>query len=361
MKDHIATRLSKLRAALEPMGIDALLIGQPENRTYMSGFTGSAGWLLVSRQGACLAADFRYWGQVARECPGIEILPFGQVFAQAGLPTLLERAGGRRIGFEADYLTYAEARAWMEQAPDYEWVPTRGVVAGLRAIKDAGEIADLRAAVALADEALAYALGEAQAGMTERELAWVIESYIRAHGGENVAFPLIVGCGPNGAEPHHHSADFPLTPGQPIVIDMGACVNGYRSDLTRTVCLSEPADPGRFWAIYNTVLRAQMAAEAAVRPGLTCQQVDSIARDMIAKAGYGEYFGHGLGHGVGLAIHEDPFLRQSGTALLAAGQVLTIEPGIYLPDWGGVRIEDIILVTGNGAEVLTRAPKEPII
>lgn len=357
-------RLVRLRAALRSAGLEAALIGQPANRTYLSGFTGSTGWLLISQDAALFAADSRYWGRVGLECPGFELVKFGvggRSFSTDGLPRLLERAGARVVAFEADHVTYAEAQAWMEKNPGVEWVAMQGLVAQMRAIKDAAEIATLRAAVVMADEALAAALAQVRPGMTERELAWLIESYLRTHGAEDVAFDTIVGAGPNGAQPHHNTGEARLVEGEPVVIDMGACLNGYHSDLTRTVCLGQPKDHERFWNVYNTVLRAQVAAEAGLQPGMTCQQADALARDVINGAGFGEYFGHGLGHGVGLAIHEDPFFRPGGQAQVEPGNVVTVEPGIYLPDWGGVRIEDIVLVTDNGAEVLTKAPKQPII
>ena len=306
----------------------------------------------------------RYWGRIGLECPGFELVKFGVgggSFAGDGLPRLLERVGAHQVAFEADHVPYAEAQAWMDKNPQVEWVAAQGLVRQLRSVKDAAEIATLRAAVALADEALAAALAQVRPGMTERELAWSIESYMRTHGAEAAAFETIVGVGPNGAQPHHDTGETPLVEGEPIVIDMGARLHGYHSDLTRTVCLGQPKEPERFWKVYDTVLRAQTTAEAGLQPGMTCQQADALARDVIEGAGFGEYFGHGLGHGVGLAIHEEPSFRPGSQAQVEPGNVVTVEPGIYLPDWGGVRIEDIVLITDNGAEVLTKAPKQPII
>lgn len=356
----IPARLSRLRAALAEAGVDALLVSQPENRTYLSGFTGSTGWLLISAERALFAADFRYQEQVELECPEFELVKFRLKFTEV-LPEMLRQAGVRRLGFEADFATFANVQDWSQAAPDYEWVPTKGLVAGLRAVKDAGEVQALRAAVALADEALAQALLWARAGMTERELAWLIESYMRTHGAQSVSFDIIVAGGPNGSRPHARAGNAPLPSGEPVVIDMGARLDGYCSDLTRTICLGRPNDPARFWEVYNTVLRAQEAAEAALRPGMTGEQGDAVARDLIAQAGYGDYFGHGLGHGLGLAVHEEPRLAREVQTPLAPGNVVTVEPGIYLPGWGGVRIEDVVLITEDGAEVLTSAPKEPII
>jgi Xaa-Pro aminopeptidase len=364
MTDESAGRLARLRQCLPEAGIDALLVCQPENRRYLSGFSGSSGWLLVSAGTAALATDSRYWDQAEHESPEWQLVKYGQggrSFAESGLPAFLALGPVQRLGFEADYVTYAEAHAWMERLPGLTWVPVGGLVARLRAIKDAVELATLRRAVAIADEALAAALGQVRPGQSERELAWLIDSEMRAHGADDVAFDTVVAAGPNAAQPHHHPGDRLIGAGEPVVIDMGACAGGYRSDLTRTVCLGEPLDGERFWSVYDTVLRAQTAAEAALGPGAAFGLVDAAARDLIGAAGYGDYFGHGLGHGVGLAVHEDPFLRQNDQRPLVAGNLVTIEPGIYIPGWGGVRIEDLAWITEDGAEVLTTAPKRPII
>jgi Xaa-Pro aminopeptidase len=356
----IPARLARLREKLAEQSIDALLVSQPEDRRYLSGFTGSAGVLLITAARALIATDFRYWEQVGIESPLFELVKAESTFV-AVLPEMLARQPLARVGFESDHATFADARDWMDAAPDVEWAPVRGLVLELRAVKDAGEIDALRQALRLTDEALAAALAQARPGMTERELAWLIESAMRTSGAPAVAFDIIVSSGLNGARPHARPSDAVLPPGQPIIIDMGAKVNGYCGDLTRTVCLGLPADPDRFWQVYNTVLRAQQAAEAAIRPGLTGIEVDAVARGLIAEAGFGEFFGHGLGHGVGLAVHELPRFSRFSPAPVVAGHVVTVEPGIYLPDWGGVRIEDVVLVTENGVEVLTKAPKDPIL
>lgn len=357
-------RLARLRETLAREQLDALLVSQPENRRWLSGFTGSTGWLLISADGlnrpALFATDFRYFDQVALECPGFELVKITTNLAEV-LPGMIAQAGVRQVGFEADHATYASIQEWAEAAKECEWVPTTGLITALRAVKDAAELTAVRAAIALTDEALAAVLPGIRPGLTELELSWQIESYMRTHGAEGVAFELIVSSGPNSARPHARATSQPLLAGQPIIIDIGARVGGYCADLTRTFCLGQPADPGRFWEVYHTVLRAQTAAEAAIRPGMTGKEGDAVARDLITAAGYGDYFGHGLGHGVGLAIHEEPRLSRIHTTALPAGALLTVEPGIYLPGWGGVRIEDMILITENGAEVLTRSPKEPIL
>jgi Xaa-Pro aminopeptidase len=356
----IPARLTRLRDVLRQHQLDAILISQPDNRRYLSGFTGSSGWLLISADQALLATDFRYYDQVMLESPDFALVQIKMKFADV-LRGMIEQAGARRVGFEADHATYDGVQEWCEAVPDCEWAPTKGLVVGLRALKDASELAAMRAAIALADEALAQALPQMRPGMTELEVSWIIESYMRTRGAEGVAFELIVAGGPNAARPHARASDRPLRAGEPIVIDMGARLNGYCSDLTRTFCLGQPNEPERFWEVYNTVLRAQTAAEVALRPGMTGQEGDAVARDLITAAGYGEAFGHGLGHGVGLAVHEEPRLSRVNLSPLIAGSLVTVEPGIYLPGWGGVRIEDVVLITDSGVEVLTRAPKEPIL
>jgi Xaa-Pro aminopeptidase len=356
----VPARLARLRDVLHREQLDAILISQPENRRYLSGFTGSSGWLLISAERALAATDFRYFDQIALEAPDFVLAPIKVKLADL-LADMVEQVGAQRIGFEADHATFDNVEEWKSAVPGCEWVATKGLTVGLRATKDAVELATMRAAIALADEALAQALPQMRPGVTELELAWIIESHMRTHGAEGVAFELIVAGGPNAARPHARASDRPLRTGETIVIDMGARLNGYCSDLTRTFCLGEPNEPGQFWEVYNTVLRAQTAAEVALRPGMTGQEGDAVARDLIVAAGYGDHFGHGLGHGVGLAVHEEPRLSRVNHAPLAAGALVTVEPGIYLPGWGGVRIEDVVLVTENGVEVLTRSPKAPIL
>lgn len=358
--DLIEQRLGRLRGRLPELSVDGLLISQPENRRYLSGFTGSAGALLITATRALIATDSRYFEQVGRECPQFELVKVTRSVEEV-LPDMLRDAEVSRLGFEADHVTVHNLETWKTAVPGVEWLPTRQVTANLRAIKDEAEIAALRRAIALTDEALAAALAAARPGMTELELAWSIESYMRTHGAHGVAFELIVAGGPNSALPHARPGDAQLLAGEPIVIDIGAEVDGYHGDMTRTVCFGEPNDPERFWEVYNTVLAAQTTAEAGIRPGMSAPEVDALARDVITQAGYGAAFGHGLGHGVGLEIHEAPRLSRASTETVQAGMMITIEPGIYIPGWGGVRIEDIVLITENGAEVLTCAPKNPII
>jgi Xaa-Pro aminopeptidase len=266
-----------------------------------------------------------------------------------------------RIGFESDHLTVASLsdfeKALAERDDDGETslIPTTGITEIMRAVKDENERELLVRAIQIADEALARVAPAIEPGMTEKGVAWDIEKAMRDLGAESNAFDIIVGAGPNGALPHHRADDTVIQSGYPVVIDMGATYAGYRSDLTRTFCIGQPDD--RFQQIYDTVLGAQLAAEKDVRPGMTGAEVDAIARDYISDAGYEEYFGHGLGHGVGLAIHERPRVIQSSEDVLENGMIFTIEPGIYIPGWGGVRIEDIVVLEGGRAAVLSQSPK----
>lgn len=351
-------RLARLRQTLTDNNLDAIVISQPENRRYLSGFTGTKGAFFISLERAFLAVPFIYLEQARKQAPAFEAVMFQREFAEVW-PDLVAKIKAGRVAFESAHLTVAEHGELVAGAENVELVPTEGIVEGLRAIKDGNELDIIRRAVALADAAFAYIVEFIEPGMTEREVAWELEAYMRTHGAEKVAFDLIVGAGPNGALPHHEVSERVIGPGEPIVMDLGAQVAGYHSDLTRTICLGQPDE--RFTEIYDLVLQAQLAAEAVIRGGTVAGEADNTARQVIAEAGYGEQYGHGLGHGVGLAVQEEPFVRQDAKEVLKPGMVLTVEPGIYLPDWGGVRIEDMVLVKEDGVEVLSRASKEPLI
>lgn len=352
----MSNRLTALLEKLAEADMDALIVSQPENRRYLSGFTGSAGVLIVSQEKAILATDFRYYTQATEEAPAFELAKVGYKLTDQ-LADLLAEAGAGRVGFESEHLTVAERERWQEAAPDVEWTSTSGLVEGLRAVKSAEEIEKIRVAVQVADEAFAWTAWQLRPGMTERDVAWMLRAEMHALGAEAVAFESIVAAGPNGAKPHYRPTDREIPAGVPIVIDMGARVDGYHSDMTRTLFIGEP-DP-RFREIYSLVLGAQEKARAQIRAGMNGVEADAIARQVIEAAGHADHFGHGLGHGIGLAVHEAP--RLSFTASeepLAPNMVVTIEPGVYLPDWGGVRIEDIAVVTEDGLEILTRTPTE---
>lgn len=351
----VQQRLAHLRDALSERGWDAIVVSQPENRRYMSGFTGSAGLLVVAPQKALLLTDFRYVEQARLQSTPFEVLQISNGYGSQ-LAAVLTELRAATVAFEAAHVSVAEFEGWREKVSDVSWRPAESVVESLRTVKTAEEIEAVRRAIRLGDEALEHVLSRLCPGVSERQVAWDLESYMRNHGAEKIAFDLIVGSGPNGAMPHHQTGDRIIQAGEPIVIDMGAVVDGYHSDLTRTVCLGEPDE--RFIQIHTIVLRAQLAAETALHAGLTGQEADSVAREIIVQAGYGEQFQHSLGHGVGLAIHEGPRLSTVSTDTLQPGMIVTVEPGIYVPGWGGVRIEDMVLIRNDGSEVLTQIGKE---
>lgn len=350
-------RLEKLRNTLAEQELDAMLVSQPENRRYLSGFTGSAASLIITAKEAILATDFRYYEQMAREAPDFQLAKIKARFEDL-LPELMSDLGIRRLGFESEHVTVHQLDLWRQATDNVEWVPQRQTVEKIRAVKEEGELEALRRSVALTDAALAHLLGVLEPGMTEQNAAWEIESYMRTHGASKVAFTLIVAAGPNGAMPHASASSHPIAEGEPIVIDIGCVVDGYCSDMTRTICLGKP-DP-RYLDVWQIVRNAQETAEATIRAGMTGIEADASARQVIQRAGYGDQFGHGLGHGVGLAVHEMPAASPRVDNVLQAGMVLTVEPGIYLPGEFGVRIEDMVIIREDGVEVLTQSPKRAV-
>jgi Xaa-Pro aminopeptidase len=354
----IAERLSRVRAAFDEWGVDGVLISNPSNRRWLSGFTGSAGWLLILRDAAWLATDFRYWEQAAHQAPDYAVHQMGE--QRKISETVREVAAGCTIGVEATHLTL-QAFADLEAVESVSWKALAETVEPMRAVKTEDELATIRRAAAITDTVAARIPELVRLGMTESELAWLVERSLREEGAEGIAFDVIAASGPNAALPHHHPGDRQLQERDALIIDMGAQVGGYKSDLTRTFYLGATPDE-QFREVYDLTYRAHQAAIAGIRPGISGVAADALARDVIAAAGHAAHFGHGLGHGVGIDIHEAPrFSPVSPTTALAPGMVVTVEPGVYIPGWGGVRIEDLVLVTDGGVELLSRAPKEPAI
>jgi Xaa-Pro aminopeptidase len=349
-------RLNEVRRVLDEKNLPALLVMQAENRRYLSGFTGSAGALLITPTHAILSTDFRYWEQSAQQAHDFTVYQAKGSLAEF-LPGLIAEAGSpARIGFESNAVTVAQYLEMQKAAPGIEWSGVNSLIENVRAVKDAGELALIRRTIELAEDGLRNLLAILQPGMTEKCAAWELEKYLRTHGADALSFDTIVASGPNAALPHHHPSERVIQANEPITIDWGAAIDGYRSDLTRTIVLGEP--DAKFREIYAIVLQAQLNAIGHIQAGQTGREADALARDIIAGAGYGDYFGHGLGHGVGLAVHEQP--RTSHLAekeRLPANSILTVEPGIYLPGWGGVRLEDMILVKEDGNELLSHFEK----
>ncbi len=352
-------RLERLRELLKTEQLDGLVVTQPENRRYLSGYTGSDGTLFISSERAVLITDFRFTEQASREAPRCEVVEILPEALPGELARLARETGAGRVAFESHHVAVAEREKWGEAARGYELEPRQGLVEGLRAVKEEGELELIRKAAALGDQAINHARALIRPGKTEREVAWEMEVYIRTHGAEAVAFDIIVASGANGAMAHATASDREIREGEPIVLDLGARVEGYCSDLTRTLVVGRPDD--RFQEIYYLVLDAQMKALTGIKPGMTGRQADGLARDVIEGGGYGHLFGHGLGHSVGLAVHEDPRLGKTSRAVLQRGNTLTVEPGIYVTGWGGVRIEDLVVVTERGVEILSKAGKGPVV
>jgi len=352
------SRLQKLRARFAEKEIDAVFITQSENRRYLSGFDGSAGYLLITRKKAVLATDFRYTEQAGREAPDFEVLRIIGKIAD-WFPGLVRDAGIKRLGFESEDITYNFHRQLIEALDKnkvpIEFVPVSGLVESLRAVKEPGEIELIRKAVAISDAAFDSVEATLQAGMTEKQVAWELEKSLRENGSQSLPFEIIVASGPQAALPHARPTNRVINDGEMVLVDMGAKYEGYASDLSRTICVGAPDE--KFIKVYSTVLDAQTTAIAIIVAGVTGHQADNVAREIIEAAGYGDAFGHSLGHGVGLAAHELPRLGPGSDETLAEGMVFTVEPGIYLSGWGGVRIEDMVVMEQGRVKVLSKAGK----
>ncbi|MEE8194077.1 MAG: Xaa-Pro peptidase family protein [Dehalococcoidales bacterium] len=346
----IENRLKKLRQRLAEKGVEAILISQPENRHYLSGFDGSFGFLLISQQTKTLATDFRYLEQAKRQAPDYKLFRIsGDV--ENWLPELTDGLNLRQLGFEADHVSFAIYRR-LSNVQD-KLVAVDMLVESLRAVKEPGEIELITEAAAISDAVIDAVT--IQAGMTEQEVAWELEKSLHDRGSQTLPFDIIVASGPNAALPHASPSQREIQDGEPVVIDIGARVQGYGSDLSRTICLGKADDT--FKRVYDTVLGAQLAAIAGITAGIAAKQADALARAPIEQAGYGDGFGHGLGHGLGLESHEQPFLAPGSQDNLVDGMVFTIEPGIYLSGWGGVRIEDTVVMENGKIRLLSRARK----
>jgi Xaa-Pro aminopeptidase len=359
----VAARLERLRPSLAEADCQVLLVTNLTNVRYLTGFTGSAGLLLVRSTGEdVLFTDGRYSTQSAEQLGaagvGAEVV-IGNVAEQQA--ALAKAVVPGRVGLEAGHATWGQQRQYASLlGAGVELVPTDGLVEVLRRVKDEGELARIEAAAAIADAALAEVKPRLRERPTEREFGLELDFTMRRLGAADVSFETIVASGPNGAKPHARPSDRRVGEGELVVLDFGALVDGYHSDMTRTVCVGAPAT-ARLAEIVEVVAESQAAGVDAVRAGSTAREVDDVCRRSIAEAGYGEFFVHGTGHGVGLDIHEHPLLNQLATANPDAGFVVTVEPGVYLPDEGGVRIEDSVVVLADGCRRLTNAPKDLVI
>ena len=355
--DGYERRRDRLRRAVAKARVDALLVTDFTNVTYLTGFTGDDSYLLLRRDGDVILSDPRYTTQLGEQCPGLDlhIRPPGGPMLQALVKTA-SAAKIRRLGIEGDSMTVALRDRIAEKLPRAELRTTSQLVEQFRVVKDKGEVTQLKEAVRQAERAFAVLRASLRPEKTEKQVADELESQLRQFGADGCAFPTIVAVGPRSALPHATLTKTEIGSADFLLVDWGADGGLYKSDLTR-VLVTGRISP-KLERIYGVVLRAQLAAIDAIGPGAVAQDVDNIARSVIAEAGFGRYFGHGLGHGLGLQVHEAPRLSAGSETVLRAGMVVTVEPGIYLPGWGGVRIEDDVLVTRGGHEVLTAVPKQ---
>jgi Xaa-Pro aminopeptidase len=342
MVDRFATRRDKLRHALKKAGVDSLLVTDFTNVTYLTGFTGDDSYFFLHPRGELVVSDARYTTQLEEECPGLDLhIRRPGVSMVKALTRVLKGSGISRVGVEGDSMTLALRDEIAAALPKLQMVSTTGLVEQLRQIKDRSEVSAIRAGL--------------RPEKTEKQVATELETAMRNLGAKGCSFPSIVAVGPRAALPHGQPTDRQIGSGELLLIDWGADGGLYKSDLTR-VLVTARISP-KLQRVYGVVLKAQLRAIAAIRPGAEARAIDRRAREIIHQAGFGRYFGHGLGHGLGLAVHEAPRLAANSKTVLKPGMVVTVEPGIYLPGWGGVRIEDDVLVTPAGHEVLTNFGK----
>uniref|UniRef100_UPI00406C03EA M24 family metallopeptidase n=1 Tax=Paenibacillus sp. FSL L8-0158 TaxID=2954752 RepID=UPI00406C03EA len=351
-------RLARLRSKFTALGIDALLITHGPNRRYMTGFTGSAGIVLVTQEEAFLVTDFRYMMQATDQAVEYSVIRHeAQIFHT--LADLTSKLGVHRLGLESRHVSLQQSGQLQAALGSLEYVQTEDVIERLRDVKDEEEIRTISEATRITDAAFTEVLNYIQPGVTERRIAAELEYQLRLAGAESGGFAFIVASGERSALPHGLASDKEIGQNEFVTMDFGANVRGYLSDITRTVFVGQPSE--RHEKLYAIVLEANMKTIAGLRPGLSGREGDSLGRNVIASYGYGEQFGHGLGHGFGLEIHEQVRLSRESKSVLVPGHVLTVEPGIYIPGFGGVRIEDDVLITDDGVKVLTSSPKELLL
>lgn len=350
-------KLKKLRQSLQQADLPALLVTSAHSRRYLTGFTGTAGVAVITANEAFFITDFRYTEQANDQIEGYEIIEQKTTLIEA-VAQLVEDKQLTKLGFEQDAMTYAEYDRYAN-ALKAELVPTSGLVEKIRLIKTEDELTIIKQACKIADDAYEHILTFIKPGMTELEVSNELEFFMRKQGATSSSFDIIVASGTRSALPHGVATDKVIESGDFVTLDFGAYYNGYVSDVTRTLAVGEPSD--KLKEIYQVVLDSQLLALEKIKPGMTGKEADAISRDYIASKGYGEAFGHSLGHGIGLEVHEGPGLSSRSDVVLEPGMVITIEPGIYLPGIGGVRIEDDALVTETGVEKLTHTSKELVI
>jgi Xaa-Pro aminopeptidase len=350
-------RLKSARKILESTHLDGVLFISLENIRYLCGFTGSDGVFILTKKESFFLTDSRYWTQADEEVKNSKIIHYYKKID--GLVSLLSDLELMEVGFESAALTFSIHRSLLKKlGHEIKLIPLENEIKNLRAVKDEQELAFIHTAIDISSKAFEHILGVAKEGVSEGEIAFEMEFFMKRNGAQSLAFDLIVASGKRSALPHGKASDKRIEKGDFILIDFGSMFRGYYCDQTRTLICGRPSREQE--KVYRVVKEAHDKAIERIRPGLPLQEVDGAAREHIQKCGYGEYFGHGTGHGIGLAVHEDPAVNKENKDLVQEGMVFTVEPGIYVPDWGGVRIEDMVRVTSNGAEILTSLPTDLI-
>jgi len=351
-------KLTRIREHMKEIGIDGLLVTNAYNRRYMTGFTGTSGVVLISEKDAIFITDFRYVKQAEDQVKDFKIVEHKGMITEK-VAEEVDKLGVQKLGFEEQDMSYAQYSNYQKVLKEVEFVPVSGAVEKLRLIKTDEEIKILKEAAEIADAAFSHILKFIRPGLREIEVANELEFFMRKNGAISSSFDMIVASGYRSALPHGVASDKVIEKGEFVTLDFGAYYKGYCSDITRTIAIGDPGEEMK--KIYNIVLEAQLRGMNGIKPGMTGREADALTRDYIKENGYGDYFGHSTGHGIGLEVHEGPALSIRSDIVLEKGMVVTVEPGIYLPEKGGVRIEDDTVITSTGNESLTHSTKELII
>ncbi len=350
-------RIERIRRMMDFINADGLIVYSSWNRRYLSGFTGSTGYVIISKDRMGFVTDFRYTKQAGLECKGFEIIE-NKNPVEDYLADVIKKYNIKKLAYEDSYMTVNFYNKLMNRLNDVELVPLEDTEGNIRIIKDKEELEYIEKAASIADKAFEHILAYIKPGITEKDIALELEFFMKKNGASKLSFDSIVASGWRSSLPHGMATDKIINSGDLLTLDYGCVYNGYCSDMTRTIVVGKADEKQR--EIYNVVLKAQTEALLHIKAGVLGKEVDKVARDIIKDAGYGDYFGHGLGHGVGLAVHEEPRLSQLGETPLEVNMVVTDEPGIYIPEFGGVRIEDLVVVGHDGSIVLSKSAKELI-
>jgi len=348
-------RVDKLKDYIYKKDLDGVLIQNPFNRRYLSGFTGSFGFVVITKDKNIFVTDFRYIEQASNQCIDYDIVKHTD---NNTIYDIINKLEIKRLGFEEEFITYQQYKELNNRLNSIQLVELEGIINKHRRIKSEDEIIQIRRAAEIADKTFAHICEILKPGVSEEEISLEIEYFMKKQGASGTSFDSIVASGIRSSLPHGRATDKIIEEGDFVTLDFGCIYNGYCSDMTRTIVIGKASEKQR--EIYDIVLKAQTEALKYIKPGIMGFEVDKVARNIIKEKGYGDYFGHGLGHGVGMEVHEEPRLSPLGKDPLESSMVVTDEPGIYIPDFGGVRIEDLVVVTEDGCEILSKSPKELI-